>query len=38
VGRFFDMDVKTTLRTWTVMETAIGVMGFAIAALVFAVA
>jgi GntP family gluconate:H+ symporter len=37
VGRFFDMDVKTTLRTWTVMETAIGVMGFAIACLVFVV-
>jgi GntP family gluconate:H+ symporter len=38
VGRFFDMDVRTTLRTWTVMETAIGVMGFAIAGLVFAIA
>jgi GntP family gluconate:H+ symporter len=37
VGRFFDMDVKTTLRTWTVMETLIGVMGFAIACVVFAV-
>jgi hypothetical protein len=32
VGRFFGMDVKTTLRTWTVMETLIGVMGFVIAA------
>ncbi|MCA5892600.1 GntP family permease [Isoptericola sp. NEAU-Y5] len=38
VGRFFDMDVKTTLRTWTVMETGIGVMGFAIACLAFAIA
>lgn len=38
VGRFFDMDVKTTLRTWTVMETLIGVMGFAIAGAVFALA
>jgi GntP family gluconate:H+ symporter len=38
VGRFFGMDVKTTLRTWTVMETAIGVMGFAIAGAVFAIA
>ncbi|MEG3615858.1 GntP family permease [Isoptericola haloaureus] len=38
VGRFFDMDVRTTLRTWTVMETGIGVMGFAIAGIVFAVA
>jgi gluconate:H+ symporter, GntP family len=31
VGRFLGMDVKTTLRTWTVMETLIGVVGFAIA-------
>ncbi|PZR51702.1 GntP family permease [Xylanimonas oleitrophica] len=38
VGRFFDMDVKTTLKTWTVMETTIGVMGFGIAAVVFAIA
>ncbi len=38
VGRFFDMDVKTTFRTWTVMETTIGVMGFAIAATVFGLA
>jgi GntP family gluconate:H+ symporter len=32
------MDVKTTLKTWTVMETLIGVMGFAIAAVIFGVA
>ena len=38
VGRFFDMDVKTTLKTWTVMETGIGLMGFGIACVVFAVA
>ena len=38
VGRFFGMDVKTTLKTWTVMETIIGLLGFAIAALVFVVA
>ena len=38
VGRFFGMDVKTTLKTWTVMETIIGLMGFTIAALVFVVA
>jgi GntP family gluconate:H+ symporter len=31
VGRFLEMDVKTTLRTWTVMETLIGVVGFVIA-------
>ncbi|BDZ42802.1 gluconate permease [Paraoerskovia sediminicola] len=38
VGRFFDMDVRTTLRTWTVMETLIGVMGFVLAWLIFAIA
>ncbi|MEJ2871497.1 GntP family permease [Actinomycetospora sp. OC33-EN08] len=32
VGRFLQMDVWTTLRTWTVMETLIGVIGFLIAA------
>ncbi|MDN6178961.1 MAG: GntP family permease, partial [Micrococcaceae bacterium] len=35
VGRFFDMDVKTTLKTWTVLETLIGVVGFAFAAVIF---
>ncbi|MBD7917187.1 GntP family permease [Cellulomonas sp. Sa3CUA2] len=38
VGRFFGMDVRTTLRTWTVMETIIGTMGFVIAFLIFTVA
>ncbi len=38
VGRFFGMDVKTTLMTWTVLETLIGVMGFGIAAAIFALA
>ncbi|MCU1531918.1 MAG: permease [Arthrobacter sp.] len=38
VGRFFGMDVKTTLETWTVMETLIGTMGFAIAAAIFGLA
>jgi GntP family gluconate:H+ symporter len=38
VGRFMGMDVKTTLATWTVMETLIGVSGFAIAAVVFGLA
>jgi GntP family gluconate:H+ symporter len=33
VGRLLGMDVKTTLRTWTVMTTIIGVVGFALAAL-----
>ncbi|WP_118138426.1 GntP family permease [Oceanicella sp. SM1341] len=31
VGRFLGMDEKTTLKTWTVMETIIGVVGFALA-------
>ncbi|HEY1094336.1 MAG TPA: GntP family permease [Glycomyces sp.] len=38
VGRFLNMDVKTTLKTWTVMETTIGLMGFGGAALIFALA
>lgn len=38
VGRFFDMDVKTTLKTWTVLETILAVVGFGLAALVFGVA
>ena len=32
VGRFLGMDEKTTLKTWTVMETLIGTIGFVIAA------
>ncbi|MFV0457322.1 MAG: GntP family permease [Actinomycetales bacterium] len=31
VGRFLGMDEKTTLKTWTVMETLIGTVGFALA-------
>lgn len=31
VGRFLGMDEKTTLKTWTVMETLIGLVGFVIA-------
>ncbi|MPZ00513.1 MAG: GntP family permease [Actinophytocola sp.] len=38
VGRFFNMDVKTTLKTWTVLETLIGLMGFGVAAIVYAIA
>jgi len=34
VGRFLGMDEKTTLKTWTVMETLIGVVGFAFASVV----
>jgi GntP family gluconate:H+ symporter len=37
VGRFFGMDVKTTLKTWTVMETTLGVSIFVLALGVWAV-
>ena len=38
VGRFLEMDVRTTFKTWTVLETIIGVLGFAIAAVIFGLA
>ncbi|MBG6084738.1 GntP family permease [Zhihengliuella flava] len=38
VGRFFDMDVKTTLKTWTVLESLIAIMAFALAAVIFLLA
>jgi len=31
VGRFLEMDEKTTLKTWTVMETLLGSIGFVFA-------
>lgn len=31
VSRFLEMDTKTTLKTWTVMETLIGIVGFTLA-------
>ncbi|WP_040976255.1 GntP family permease [Necropsobacter massiliensis] len=31
VSRFLEMDTKTTLKTWTVQETLIGLVGFALA-------
>jgi len=37
VSRFFDMDEKTTLKTWTVMETTLGTTAFAISAVLWAV-
>jgi GntP family gluconate:H+ symporter len=33
VSRFFQMDEKTTLKTWTVMETLLGTIGFVLALL-----
>ena len=38
VGRFLELDVKTTFRTWTVLETIIGVVGFIVSALIFVAA
>ncbi|WP_018155496.1 GntP family permease [Demetria terragena] len=35
VSRFFQMDEKTTLKTWTVMETTIGLTAFALAAVLW---
>lgn len=31
MSRFLEMDTKTTLKTWTILETSIGVVGFVIA-------
>ena len=38
VSRFFGMDVKTTLKTWTVMETTLGVTAFLLAVVLWPVA
>lgn len=35
VSRFFNMDEKTTFKTWTVMETLIGLVGFTLALGIF---
>ncbi len=37
VSRFFGMDEKTTLKTWTVMETTLGVAAFVVAAALWTV-
>ena len=38
VSRFFGMDEATTLKTWTVMETTLGLSAFALAAILWPVA
>ena len=38
VSRFFGMDEKTTLKTWTVMETTLGVTAFLLAVVLWPVA
>ncbi|QEY24159.1 GntP family permease [Neisseria animalis] len=37
VGRLLDMDVPTTLKTWTVNQTLIALIGFALSALAFVI-
>jgi GntP family gluconate:H+ symporter len=37
VSRFFNMDEATTLKTWTVMETTLGLSAFAIASVLWVV-
>jgi GntP family gluconate:H+ symporter len=37
VSRFFGMDEKTTLKTWTVMETTLGASAFALSGLLWLV-
>lgn len=38
VSRFFGMDEKTTLKTWTVQETTLGLAAFAVAAIAWPLA
>ncbi len=35
ISKYFNMSVKETLQTWTVLETVLSVVGFAMAALLF---
>jgi gluconate:H+ symporter, GntP family len=37
VARFFNMSVKETLLTWTVLETILSLVGFLVAALIWLV-
>lgn len=37
VSRFFEMDVKTTFKTWTVMETTLGLSAFVLSLLLWSV-
>ncbi|KGJ80393.1 permease [Cryobacterium roopkundense] len=38
VSRFFEMDTKTTLKTWTVGQALVGIVGFVIALAIYLVA
>ena len=35
ISKYFNMTVKQTLQTWTVLETVLSVVGFAMASLLF---
>lgn len=37
IAKFFNMTVKQTLQTWTVLETVLSVVSFAVAAVLFAI-
>lgn len=37
ISKYFNMSVKDTLKTWTVLETVLSVVGFGVAATLFAV-
>ncbi|MVU83158.1 GntP family permease [Nocardia sp. ET3-3] len=37
ISKFFNMSVKQTLQTWTVLETVLSVVSFAVAAVLFAI-
>ncbi|MDO3649242.1 GntP family permease [Nocardia mangyaensis] len=37
IAKYFNMTVKQTLQTWTVLETILSVVSFAVAALLFAI-
>ncbi|MDQ4501725.1 gluconate:H+ symporter [Sinomonas sp. ASV322] len=36
IQRYFNMSVKDTLKTWTVLETVLSVVGFGVASLIYA--
>ena len=35
ISKYFNMSVKDTLKTWTVLETVLSVVGFGMAALLW---
>ncbi len=37
VAKYFNMSVKDTLKTWTVLETILSIVGFAMASLLWAI-